>query len=364
MEEKVVQTILLVDDTPENIDVLAEILRDEYKIKVAPNGKSALKILSLGSIDLVLLDIMMPDMDGYEVCSQIKSNKEIKDIPVIFVTAKDEVTDESKGFEVGGVDYITKPVVPSLVKVRVQNQLTLKHQRDELTKQNAILKENAQLKDDIDRITRHDLKTPLNGIMNYPRFILKEGGLSESQNKHLNKLIESGRKMLNMVNLSLDIYKMEQKTYELKQEQINIVPILQTIFEENAMYVKAKKYNIELLIDYKKLSDQDDFVIEGEELLFYSMFANIIKNAIEASPKNSTISVQMTNSENKMVFIKNEGVIPEDMRSSFFDKYSTSGKTQGTGLGTYSAKLITETLGGNIDFSTSEEEGTSIIFSF
>nr|WP_320190685.1 two-component system response regulator [uncultured Desulfobacter sp.] len=118
--------ILVVDDTPENIDVLTGILKDEYRIKVALNGERALKVASDNNPpDLILLDIMMPGMDGYEVCRRLKGRADTCKIPVIFVTTKDDVTDEFKGFEAGCVDYITKPVSPPLVKARVKTHLAL-----------------------------------------------------------------------------------------------------------------------------------------------------------------------------------------------------------------------------------------------
>jgi len=127
MNEKLAkQTILAVDDAPENIDVLRGILADDYKVKVATNGEKALKIaFSENPPDLILLDIMMPEMDGYEVCRQLKEDPRTKRIPVIFVTAKGEIADEAHGFELGAVDYITKPVSPPIVHARVEAQLAL-----------------------------------------------------------------------------------------------------------------------------------------------------------------------------------------------------------------------------------------------
>ncbi len=120
------QTILVVDDISENIELLEAILSLDYKVKVALNGEKALEIVrSKEPPELILLDIMMPDMDGYEVCRRLKASAVTKKIPVIFVTAKSEVTDETRGFEVGAVDYITKPVSPSIVRARVKTHLTL-----------------------------------------------------------------------------------------------------------------------------------------------------------------------------------------------------------------------------------------------
>ncbi len=123
-------TILVVDDAPENIKVLSGILSDDYKVKVALSGEKALNIANgKDHPDLVLLDVMMPEMDGFEVCRRLKNNPVTKDIPVIFVTAKGEVVDEQTGFEVGCVDYITKPVSPPIVEARVKSQIELHNQK-------------------------------------------------------------------------------------------------------------------------------------------------------------------------------------------------------------------------------------------
>jgi len=123
------QVILVVDDVPANIDVLSEILRPNYQVKVATNGTMALKIaLSSHPPDMILLDIMMPEISGYEVCRQLQANKFTRHIPIIFVTAMDEIKNETKGFELGAVDYITKPVNPSIVQARVKIHLALRDQ--------------------------------------------------------------------------------------------------------------------------------------------------------------------------------------------------------------------------------------------
>jgi putative two-component system response regulator len=131
MEDK--QTILVVDDAPENIDVLSGVLRSEYKVKAALNGERALKIATGDpKPDMILLDIMMPGIDGYEVCRQLKANPATVKIPVIFITAMSEVEDEKMGLELGAVDYITKPISPPIVLARVHTQLALYDQNREL----------------------------------------------------------------------------------------------------------------------------------------------------------------------------------------------------------------------------------------
>jgi len=128
-------TILIVDDAPTNIQILAAVLKNDYKVKVATSGQQCLDIANTdNNIDLILLDIQMPEMDGYETCRQLKNTKSTSDIAVIFVTALDGVNDEKAGLQIGAVDYITKPVNPIIVSARVKTHITIKQQRDELTR--------------------------------------------------------------------------------------------------------------------------------------------------------------------------------------------------------------------------------------
>lgn len=130
MDDK--KTVLVVDDTETNIDILLEILDDEYDILVALDGKSALEIVNEEKIDLILLDIMMPDMDGYEVCSVLKSQEDTLDIPIVFITAKTDEDSIEKAYECGGMDYITKPFKPRELTARVRTQIKLKGLMDHL----------------------------------------------------------------------------------------------------------------------------------------------------------------------------------------------------------------------------------------
>jgi len=142
-------TVLVVDDTPDNLSLMSGLLKDDYKVKVANNGEKALKIAAAEHPpDLILLDIMMPGMDGYEVCRQLKADPKTRDIPVIFLTAKAAVEDERMGLELGAVDYITKPISPPIVMARVKTQLTLKASADFLRDK------NAYLESEVDKRTR------------------------------------------------------------------------------------------------------------------------------------------------------------------------------------------------------------------
>ncbi len=138
-------TVLVVDDTPDNLSLMSDLLEEEYRVKIANNGEKALKVaFSADPPDIILLDIMMPVMDGYEACRHLKADSATRDIPVIFLTAKSEVADEMKGFALGAVDYITKPISPPVVLARVKTHLELKKVRDYLRDQNDFLEDEVR----------------------------------------------------------------------------------------------------------------------------------------------------------------------------------------------------------------------------
>ncbi|CAN7413791.1 two-component system response regulator [Acidovorax sp. NB1] len=190
-------TVLVVDDTPDNLSLMSDLLRTDYKVKLAPNGERALQIVAGESKpDLILLDIMMPDMDGYEVLRRLQFNPDTEDIPVIFLTAMSAADDESIGLELGAVDYITKPINPAIVMARVRNHLQLKRARDYLAHHNHVLEEEvasrtralAELQDATIRAmaslaetrdnetgnhirrTQHYVETLARHLQNHPRF--------------------------------------------------------------------------------------------------------------------------------------------------------------------------------------------------
>ncbi len=139
------KTILIVDDTPDNLALISALLKDAYKTKIATNGAKALEIaFSASPPDLILLDIMMPEMDGYEVCQRLKADERTRMIPVIFLTAMSQVENEQKGLELGAVDYITKPISPPILLARVNTHLRLKEANDYLKQENDILEQKVQ----------------------------------------------------------------------------------------------------------------------------------------------------------------------------------------------------------------------------
>ncbi|MBN2322498.1 MAG: hybrid sensor histidine kinase/response regulator [Spirochaetes bacterium] len=357
-------SVLVVDDNETNIDILMGILGDEYEVSVALDGERALEVAGEQPPDIVLLDVMMPGMDGYDVCRRLQEKESTRKIPVIFVTSRGEVEDEAMGFEAGGVDYITKPVSPSIVRARVRTHLNLKRYSQELEHQNEVLRENARLQEEIEQINRHDLKNPLSAMISIPRMIIERNGVTERQKDLLLLIEEAGYRMLDLINRSLDIIKMERGIYHIDPVPVNMVEVFEKILREIKPITDGKHIPVTLFLRDKPVSGGESFRITGEEFLFYSLFVNLLKNAVEASPDGRPVKVFFEGVKRPVVRVTNDGAIAEEIRGRFFDKFCTYGKKGGTGLGTYIARLITETLSGKIGFETSEETGTTLTVTF
>ncbi len=343
--------VLIVDDTPENIQVLMEALKNDYAILAAKNGEKALRLaFAEPQPDIILLDIMMPGMDGYEVCRQLKADPRTEDIPVIFITALSDAADETKGLEIGAIDYITKPFNPDIVKARVRNHLHLR--------------EAALLKDDVERIMRHDLKSPLTSIISLPQLLFLAENIDDSQRELLKRIEDSGYIILSMVNLSTTLFKIERGGFTPNPEEVDLVSAIRKVLGNIEDTIELRGLNIRLEVNSLEADAGAVFLIQGEELLCFSMLANLISNAVEASAASQSVTIRLfADNAGKHVQIHNMGVVPADVRERFFEKYATAGKHGGTGLGTYSARLIARALGGDIRMRTSDEAGTTVTVS-
>jgi len=362
VDEKTI--VLVVDDAPDNLDIMGYILRGQYKVKSALSGERALQIARKNpQPELILLDVMMPEMDGYDVCRELKADARTAHIPIIFVTAKSDTEDEQKGLDCGAVDYITKPIQPVIVLARVKTHIKLCQVLQDLKEKNAELNQVAQLRDDIDRILMHDLKSPLNLIINNPEILLEESlQLSAEDRRLVAQIKQSGYNMLDMINRSLDMVKMEQHQYTLRPAPVDLVKVIKGVLSEQNNLFKLKKLEVQWCIEQQPVVAGQRYYIAGEELLCYSLFSNLFKNAVEASHESEPVLVSITEKDtDACIIIHNSGVVPPDIRAHFFDKYRTAGKRGGTGLGTYSAKLLTRIQQGDIRFETDINDGTDLI---
>jgi len=353
--------VLVVDDVPKNVQMLGSMLRSEgYDVIPAASGAQALRSAATHKPDLILLDVMMPEMNGYVVIQKLREDPSMRDVPVIFVTALTDEEDEAKGLELGAVDYITKPTNIAITKARVKTHLSLRFARMKLEKQNRQLIEAAKLREDVERMSRHDLKTPLSAILASPDLITASGSLTPNQVKVLGVVESSGYRMLEMIDRSLDLYKMETGSYTFKPAPVNLLEVIRKVVGEVQRLASAKRITIQLLLGGDPPDKDATYEVTGEELLCHTMLANLAKNAVEASPEDQTVTVSLQEGEPKAVSIRNEGAVPEEIRDRFFEKYVTSGKERGTGLGTYSARLIAEAQGGSIQLDCSEADATTV----
>jgi two-component system sensor histidine kinase/response regulator len=187
--------ILIVDDTPANLLLLGQILKDNgYKVRPVPSGSMALQVAEKEKPDLILLDIMMPEMDGFEVCSRLKKNEDLKDVPIIFISALNNTNDIVKAFKSGGADYINKPFQAEEVIARVTTHLKIYQQRKELQEINAT-------KDKFFSIIAHDLRGPLSGFMSLTEMMADESfNLTSDEKKELTvDLSHSARNIYNLL---------------------------------------------------------------------------------------------------------------------------------------------------------------------
>ena len=354
--------VLIIDDVPENIHVLMALLKDEFAIIAATSGENGLQMAVLEPRpDIILLDIMMPDISGYEVCASLKENEATRDIPVIFISALSQEEDEARGLALGAVDYIHKPIRPTIVKARLRSHLDLARGRKKLQEQNQVLVEAARLREDVERIMRHDLKTPLNAIIGFPKILKEDEEVSvDDRNRMLGYIEEAGYIMLEMINMSLNLYKMETGSYELQPEPFDLVAVLSEVGGDSQITAGIGQTAFRVVVAGSEVASSPVFVL-GERLLCYSMLANLVKNALEASPADMPVTVELGEVGAKVeLSIHNYGAVPEDVRPNFFDKYATFGKNAGTGLGTYSARLIARMHGGEIELDTSVEGETKV----
>jgi two-component system sensor histidine kinase/response regulator len=341
-------TVLIVDDIPTNIEVLAGALKDEYAIKVAINGRKAIEIANAFPIDLILLDIMMPVMDGFEVCRQLKANPKTADIPIIFLSARDGVEDVVGGLRLGAVDYVSKPADPTILKARLSTHLALATAMRDLRRQNGLLVENAHLREDVERMTQHDLKSPISAALHASQALL-DSDLDKSQHASVQMIEMAASNALEMINRTLDLYKMEKGEYQPVLQAFNLGSLLARVALQTEIAFASRDISV-------RFAMPDDVLCLGEPILCYSLFNNALKNAAEASPAGAAIRVALAPGDGNLhVAIDNEGEVPLSMRGRFFDKYARAGRVGGSGLGTYSIRLMAEIQGGGVIVETGNE---------
>jgi two-component system, sensor histidine kinase and response regulator len=386
--------ILIVDDHPENLKVLGSLLNGEgFNIFIAQSGQQALTEIEKIKPDLILLDVMMPVLDGFETCTQIKSKPSLKDIPVIFLTAKTEIDEVVKGFNVGAVDYITKPFNSRDLIVRVRNHLELKFSREIIQKTNQILEEKVsertqeleKAKNEAEKANlaksrflgnmSHELLTPMHQILSYTKFGQKKSATADRAKitSYFCKIRKGGEHLVNLLRNLLDLSHLESGDIVLNKNRDCLRVLIENVGA--GFQTKLMEKNIKLLI--KKPIWRTNLSCDSS--LITQVIQNILSNAIYFSAEDTVIEITFANNDltpgkstieqdkgpTMTAFFRDQGIgIPESEMKVIFDAFTQSSQTEdgsgGRGLGLSICKEIVKLHKGSIWAEKNPEGGTII----
>ena len=344
--------ILAVDDMEDNLIIIQNLLESEgYKVDSVSNGKTALKTVLTSPPDLILLDVMMPGMDGYEVTRKIRANLDLNYIPILLITAslKSSVVE---GLDAGADDFIRKPVDTDELLARVRSLLRLKQSFDEQRKM------TQQREDFVSRLT-HDLRTPLVAADRMLALFQQEvfGKLPLQMQEPISSMISSNKNLMEMVNTLLEVYRFEAGKKTVNLQQCDLKEIAKEIISELTPLAIEKNLTLQLDTD-----DQPSLII-GDRLDLRRVLNNLIGNAIKFTDVGS-VKVKISSQENKIIVAVTDtgyGISTED-QATIFDRFR-QGKTNrsGSGLGLYLSKIILEAHNGEIQFNSQLGVGSTFI---
>lgn len=353
MEET--NNILIVDDNPENLKVASNFLIEKgYKIALALNAEDALTVLRRNRIDLILLDIMMPDVDGIELCQKIKKNKRLKEIPIIFLTGKNRIEDLEEGFKVGGVDYITKPFKREILLIRVKSHIDLYKSKKTILEMN-------QTRDKLFSIIAHDIRSPFINIIQIIDFMSK-GQLkpdSEEFNNFFKLLKQTTFQTHILLNNLLEWTKFNSGTISLAPKATNIYELLSECIQ--LLNGNAQNKNISIKLNVSQCQEA-----YFDETTIHTAFRNIISNAIKFTNENGEIIIESENTDDSVLIrFQDNGIgMPAEKIKAFYankEQVTSLGTNneRGTGLGLYIIKDFVEQNNGKISIESTEGTGTN-----
>ena len=363
--ENVRHSILIIDDQKINITELSMTLRPEYKIFAAGNGRDALVAAENCLPDVILLDIQMADMDGYQVISALKNSEKTKGIPVIFITGFADVASEEKGLAMGAADYIRKPFSSAIVKLRVKNQIDiiemterLKSSAERLETALEEAQEATKAKSAFLSNMSHEIRTPMNAITGMGE-LLQHENLDERQMEYVNDIVVSAQSLLAIINDILDFSKIESGKLELNPVDYDLNVFLEQI---RAMFVYiAQKKGLEFKIECGEGLPE---ILFGDDLRLRQALTNIIGNAVKFTEKGF-VRLNISASDGSLIFeIQDSGIgIRQEEQSKLFNAFEQVDKSinrnvVGTGLGLIISKSFVEMMGGNITFKSEYGQGS------
>lgn len=358
--------ILIVDDTLENLQVLGDMLRRHgYKVRPVPSGKLALQACSAQPPDIILLDINMPEMNGYEVCARLKEDERLKEIPVLFISALNESADKVKAFLSGGVDYITKPFQIEEVEARVATHLALRRQRQELQNSLTRIRELEETRKNLNRLIVHDLRNPLNAIKGFLEEVgERNAGMDDTSKNYLQRAHAASRNLLDMADSLLDLNRLEEGVMPLRTEPADLADVCREAVSNAGLLLGGRSVTVE--------SEGEAPVAVVDRALIRRVIQNILGNALKFTDKEKGVIVLRAayNPEKTgvLVSIKDNGPgIPAEYHKRIFEKFVQVEGTQipgvhSTGLGLSLCKLAVEAHGGEIGVESNPGEGTTFRF--
>lgn len=351
-------SILIVDDVPKNIQLVAKFLtREGYMLYFAQSGETALKQVETRNFDLILLDVMMPGMDGFEVCRRIKEMENSKDIPVIFLTAKTDDDAIGKGFQLGGVDYLTKPFNPTELTARVKTHLNLRQREKEL-------KELNSTKDTLLSVISHDLKTPFFNIMGLGELLLSNyDEYDEEMIKELiTNMVDASRVTHNLLDNLLNWTRVQTGKIKFEPNYFDLKEVIQETMQLIASQAKSK----EVKCNYE-ISERCG--VYADLNMTHAILRNLLTNAIKYTSRGGNVSIKVDKSDRfAQIDIIDTGVgMPEKKVKSLFasnEFTSTPGTEQepGTGFGLVLTHEFVLKNNGEISVESVEGEGTTFRF--
>ena len=363
---QITPNILIVDDVPANLKILGDILKlDGYKVRPVPSGKLALQVVEKEKPDLILLDIMMPEMDGFEVCRRLKENEGFNDIPIIFISALNDTSDIVKALKSGGVDFITKPFHSEEVSARVKTHIKLHLQSKLLNQQRKDLQELIATKDKFFSIISHDLRGPIGGFMSFTEMMVEDfTSFTPDQQKEMTlEMNLSARTIYSLLENLLEWSRMQQGHTAYKPQQVNLSELASDCTRTLSDLIRKKELQLEFKIS-EKLN------VYADINMLQSIIRNLISNAIKFTPKEGkvTISASCTENNTTVVIVKDTGIgMNKSMISNLFklninnSRPGTEGE-QSSGLGLLLCNEFVVKHGGELWVESEEGKGSEFYF--
>lgn len=356
-------SILVVDDTAENLRLLTNMLGEKgYEIRPVTNGRQALQAAERSAPDLVLLDINMPEMDGYEVCRRLKEHEMLRDIPVIFLTALTDTADKLKAFGAGGVDYISKPFQIDEVLARAKAHIALRRAQKELAENYEHLRELEKVRDHLVHLIVHDMRSPLTIIMGNLELIRMLAGdsLQADATERLNTAAQGVRELADMANDLLDVSKMEEGKMALKLESCDVIGLAREVARGISTLDATRRITV----------DRDGPVRASCDAgIVRRIFQNLLSNAVKHTPDGSTVRVTAVEAGDKIrISVIDSGPgVPLEARGKIFEKFGSvetraDKKYHSVGLGLAFCRLAVEAHGGQIGVDDGDNGGSAFWF--